>query len=98
MNDNDENIEERNKIGWHYNLYIRIYVSVFMMLILSVLFELSEFNPNSASLYMTGIIAVTVIFTIIFGFIHRRKVKIEDDKLKSRYFEELYNGVKGKSL
>lgn len=43
---------EGNKIKWHYNLYIRIYKSVFMVMVLSLTFEVYEFNPNSASLYL----------------------------------------------
>jgi hypothetical protein len=79
---------------FHYNIYLRVYMSVFMTLVLSLCFELNEFNTSTSSLFITIVLGVLVIVSLILFIIHWLKSNFVDEEQHPKKAKELYKDMK----
>jgi hypothetical protein len=82
----------------HYNIYVRIYMSIFMILVLSIFFEIDKFNTSTSSLFISIAFGVMVVLSVIFFTIHWVCSNFNDEELKPQKVKELYIDVKPKKL
>jgi hypothetical protein len=77
-----------------YNIYVRFYMSVFMTLVLSICFELDEFSTSTSSLFITIVIGLFVIATVVGFTIHWLKSDLTNEEVKATKVKELYTDIK----